>query len=109
MKTRLLILAGLIGVCCLISCEKAEDTLPKLEVVDDVCTKMDDINFTEYCYDNFDVNKDGKVSMKEANAVKVMFCSCSVVSCAGIEYFSNLELLSIGGYATTSCSARYNL
>ena len=99
MKTRLLILAGLIGVCCLISCEKAEDTLPKLEVVDDVCTKMDDINFTEYCYDNFDVNKDGKVSMKEANAVKVIFCSSSVVSCAGIEYFSNLELLSIGGYA----------
>ena len=99
MKTRLLILAGLIGVCCLISCEKAEDTLPKLEVVDDVCTKMDDINFTEYCYDNFDVNKDGKVSMKEANAVKVIFCSSSVVSCAGMEYFSNLELLSIGGYA----------
>lgn len=104
MKTRLLILAGLIGVCCLISCEKAEDTLPKLEVVDDVCTKMDDINFTKYCYDNFDVNKDGKVSMKEANDVKVMFCSCSVVSCAGIEYFSNLELLSIGGIVNGSLS-----
>lgn len=97
MKTKLLILAGLVGVSCLMSCEKAEDTLPKLEAVDDVCTKMDDINFTKYCYDKFDVNKDGKVSMKEANAVKVIFCSSSVVSCAGIEYFSNLELLSIGG------------
>lgn len=112
MKTKLLIIAGLIGVCCLISCkkegmdnhgnsnvdgDKTEDTLPELEEVDDVCTKMDDINFTKYCYDKFDVNKDGKVSMKEANAVKVIFCSSSVVSCAGIEYFSNLELLSIGG------------
>lgn len=97
MKTKLLIAAGLVGVSCLMSCEKAEDTLPKLEAVDDVCTKMDDINFMKYCYDKFDVNKDGKVSMKEANAVKVIFCSSSVVSCAGIEYFSNLELLSIGG------------
>ncbi len=109
MKTRLLILAGLIGVCCLISCEKAEDTLPKLEIVDDVCAKMDDINFTKYCYDNFDVNKDGKVSMKEANAVKVIFCSCSVVSCAGIEYFSNLELLSIGGIVNGSFSMEPNI
>lgn len=109
MKTRLLILAGLIGVCCLISCEKAEDTLPKLEIVDDVCTKMDDINFTKYCYYNFDVNKDGKVSMKEANAVKVIFCSCSVVSCAGIEYFSNLELLSIGGIVNGSFSMEPNI
>ena len=50
--------------------EKTEETLPELEEVDDVCTKMDDINFMKYCYDNFDVNKDGKVSMPEANAVK---------------------------------------
>ena len=72
MKTKLLIAAGLVGVSCLMSCEKAEDTLPKLEAVDDVCTKMDDINFMKYCYDNFDVNKDGKVSMPEANAVKTI-------------------------------------
>ena len=96
MKTRLLILAGLIGVCCLISCEKTEDTLPKLEIVDDVCTKMDDINFTEYCYYFFDKNKDGKVSMEEASAVVLINCgNSSIVSYTGIEYFSNLELLLI--------------
>lgn len=105
MKTKLLIIAWLIGVCGLISCEKAEDTLPKLEVVDDVCTKMDDINFMKYCYDNFDVNKDGKVSMAEANAVKEIsgFDNSSllkVVSYAGIEYFSNLEIIRLGRYDT---------
>lgn len=121
MKTKLLIIAGLIGVCCLISCkkedinhgnsnvdgDKTEDTLPELEDVDDVCTKMDDINFMKYCYDNFDVNKDGKVSMPEANAVKSISYAdlinsgssslCNVVSFTGIEYFSNLENISLGG------------
>lgn len=122
MKTKLLIIAGLIGVCCLISCkkegmdnhgnsnvdgDKTEDTLPELEEVDDVCTKMDDINFMKYCYDNFDVNKDGKVSMYEANAVKSISYAdlinsgslslCNVVSFTGIEYFSNLENISLGG------------
>lgn len=116
MKTKLLIIAGLIGVCCLISCkkegmdnhgnsnvdgDKTEDTLPELEEVDDVCTKMDDINFMKYCYDNFDVNKDGKVSMPEANAVKDIsdrgnVSLSKVVSFAGIEYFSNLERFSLG-------------
>lgn len=122
MKTKLLIIAGLIGVCCLISCkkegmdnhgnsnvdgDKTEDILPELEEVDDVCTKMDDINFMKYCYDNFDVNKDGKVSMPEANAVKSISYAdlinsgslslCNVVSFTGIEYFSNLENISLGG------------
>lgn len=122
MKTKLLIIAGLIGVCCLISCkkegmdnhgnsnvdgDKTEDTLSELEEVDDVCTKMDDINFMKYCYDNFDVNKDGKVSMPEANAVKSISYAdlinsgslslCNVVSFTGIEYFSNLENISLGG------------
>ena len=122
MKTKLLIIAGLIGVCCLISCkkegmdnhgnsnvdgDKTEDTLPELEEVDDVCTKMDDINFMKYCYDSFDVNKDGKVSMPEANAVKSISYAdlinsgslslCNVVSFTGIEYFSNLENISLGG------------
>ena len=101
MKTKLLIIAWLIGVCGLISCEKAEDTLPKLEVVDDVCTKMDDINFMKYCYDNFDVNKDGKVSMAEANAVKEIsgFDNASLLkvrSYAVLVYFSNLEIIRLG-------------
>ena len=66
--------------------------LPELEDVDDVCEKMDDLAFMSYCYKNFDVNGDGKVSMAEANAVKNIDCS-SAVSFKGIEYFTNLETL----------------
>lgn len=39
MKTKLLIAARLVGVSCLMSCEKAEDTLPKLDAVDDCALK----------------------------------------------------------------------
>lgn len=41
--------------------------LPALPDPDDVCSAMDDLNFMAYCYENFDVNKDGKVSVTEAN------------------------------------------
>ena len=112
MKTKLLIIAGLIGVCCLISCKKegmdnhGNSSLPELEEVNDVCTKMDDLNFMKYCYDNFDANKDGKVSMSEANAVRTISSALLInsgsaslhyaVSFSGIEYFSNLENISLG-------------
>ena len=70
--------------------------LPELEETDDVCTKMDDLNFMAYCYDNFDVNNDGKVSMTEANAVKEISLSEDIHSMKGIEYFSNLTSFKCG-------------
>ena len=117
MKTKLLIIAGLIGVCSLISCKKESmdnhGNLPELEDVDDVCTKMDDINFMKYCYDNFDVNKDGKVSITEANAVKDIsdrdnVSLSKVVSFAGIEYFSNLERFSLSSNDVKTLDLMYN-
>ena len=66
--------------------------LPELEDVDDVCEKMDDLEFMSYCYKNFDVNGDGKVSMAEANAVRNIDSS-TASSFKGIEYFTNLETL----------------
>ena len=87
--------------------------MPELEDVDDVCTKMDDINFMKYCYDNFDVNKDGKVSITEANAVKTIsdrdnVSLSKVVSFAGIEYFSNLERFSLSSSDVKTLDLRYN-
>ena len=62
-----------LATCALLSCNKViyinqEDdkkttSLPKMLDPDDVCTSMDDLNFMKYCYENFDVNKDGKVSL----------------------------------------------
>ena len=74
-----------------LACNKAG-----LETTDDVCTKMDDINFMKFCYANFDANGDGKVSMEEANAVKKFVCNNQqVASVKGIEYFSNIESLNL--------------
>lgn len=79
------------------ACEDGNDDFIKLKEVDDVCTMMDDINFMAYCYEEFDVNKDGKVSMEEAAAVRAMSLSDAdgyVRTIKGIEYFTNLEYLS---------------
>lgn len=72
--------------------------LPPLPDPNDVCSCMDDIVFMQYCYDNFDVNHDGKVSPTEAAAVPEMILGAEndalpVKSLTGIGYFTNLELL----------------
>lgn len=68
--------------------------LPDLPDPNDVCSCMDDIIFMQYCYDNFDVNKDGKVSKIEALAVaKIDLTRLEIKTLTGISYFSNLEIL----------------
>lgn len=79
--------------------------LPELEETDDVCTKMDDLNFMAYCYDNFDVNNDGKVSMTEAHAVTTIECN-NATSFAGLEYFTNIK--SFSSTSVEKADFRYN-
>ena len=75
----------------------------ELKEVEDVCTQMDDINFMNFCYTYFDVNKDGKVSMTEANAVREIFVSEeNIKSLIGIEYFTNLTRLQCNSNNLTS-------
>lgn len=78
----------------LLSCEKDND-LPVLpEDPNDVCSAMDDIIFKKYCYDNFDLNNDRKISISEANAATVIDVdSKGIKSLKGIEYFANLTYL----------------
>ena len=72
-------------------------TIPKhakssLADPDDICTAMDDVKFMEYCYQNFDVNKDGKVSPVEAKSVRSIDISeLKIYSIKGVEYFEILE------------------
>ena len=79
--------------------------LSPLEEVDNVCTKMDDLGFMSYCYENFDVNKDGKVSMAEASAAKSIACS-KASSFAGLEYFNNLK--NFESHSVETVDFRYN-
>ena len=80
-----------------VACQKIEDIVKK---DDDICAKMEDIVFMQFCYDNFDVNDDGKVSKSEAEAVSVIDMSSKsksdyddLKSLKGIEYFTNLKEL----------------
>jgi hypothetical protein len=75
----------------ILSCEKR---FP-LKEVDDVCTQMEDINFMKCCYNAFDANNDGKVSMQEASAAHTLSCGENVTSFKGIEYFTRLEKLDL--------------
>ncbi len=93
-----------------VGCSKNEDSennpdrpnkpspLPDLPDPNDVCSCMDDIIFMQYCYDNFDVNKDGKVSQIEAAAVsEIDLTDFEIKTLTGIGYFSNLEILNCKG------------
>ena len=88
----------------LAGCSKDDDNetpgLPPLPDPDDVCSCMDDVVFMQYCYENFDANKDGKVSKIEANAVTKMDLgdnnhqdAYDVKTLTGICYFPNLEII----------------
>ena len=85
--------------------DKPLTELPALEETDDVCTKMDDIDFMAYCYENFDVNGDSKVSMIEANAVTTIECN-NATSFAGLEYFTNIK--SFKSSSVKTADFRYN-
>lgn len=89
-----------------IGCSKNDENepltdYPQMSDPDDVCSAMDDIEFMRYCYENFDVNKDGKVSPIEAQAVTTISFGnnntdgivTKVKSLKGIQYFTNLTTL----------------
>ena len=62
-----------------------------------------DNNFREYLLDNFDVNKDGEISVAEALLVKTIDCrDKDIYSLNGIEYFTNLITLHCAGNNLTS-------
>ena len=102
-------IAILLTICFFYSgCTKDNPII--LKEVEDVCEQMDDIKFMEYCYSNFDVNSDGKVSMIEAAAVKEIYVGKkSITSLNGIEYFTNLEELECSANKLTSLDVRKNV
>ena len=85
--------------------DKPQTELPTLEETNDVCSKMNDLNFKVYCYEYFDLNGDSKVSMTEANVVTTIECN-DVTSFAGLEYFTNLK--SFSSSSVQKADFRYN-
>lgn len=112
MKKLLFIVAAMFAAVSFSSCDKDDDNKdddngggsdfarPALPDPNDVCSCMDDLVFMKYCYENFDVNKDGKVSKTEANAVTKIDLgdndyqdAYDVKTLTGICYFPNLEII----------------
>lgn len=86
----------------LISCGSNDDELPSLADIDDVCTAMDDLNLMKWCYENYDVNGDNKVSRTEAAAVRDFTPDekIELKSVKGLEYFTGVEVLKLKGTFT---------
>lgn len=63
-----------------------------------ICSKMKDAVFAEFCRAHFDKDGDGVVSPEEAAAVTEIKCpSMGIVSLEGIEEFPNVEVLDVSG------------
>ena len=96
----------LVAASLLVACNKETQ---EIKFVEDVCLQMEDINFMKYCYDNFDVNHDGIVSMSEAQSVKkIDVHSKDINSLKGIEYFSQLSELDCAFNNLTSLDVSKN-
>lgn len=95
-------IALLLALCTILffGCSKDDNQLPELPklpdlpILDDVCSAMEDPIFINYCYANFDSDKNGKISAEEANKVNyIAFYDTDLISLKGIEYFPNLTTL----------------
>ena len=62
------------------------------KAIDDLVTSMDDVAFKNYCLENFDTNKDGKLTIEEGECVySINVEGLDIVSLKGIENFPNLQ------------------
>ncbi|MDD4491895.1 MAG: hypothetical protein PHV09_05155, partial [Bacteroidales bacterium] len=116
-------IALLLALCTILffGCSKDDNQLPELPklpdlpILDDVCSAMEDPIFINYCYANFDSDKNGKISAEEANKVNyIAFYDTDLISLKGIEYFPNLTTLvcantNLKKLDVTRCSALIKL
>jgi len=102
MKRILLAAAALLPL--LAACSKHGDPLPK-----DVCATINDQNFKNYCYANFDRDRDGVVSKEEAELVtSLRINDRSITSVDGISAFSKIESIDVSGSSITSLDLSRN-
>ena len=63
-----------------------------------ICSKMKDAVFAEFCRAHFDKDGDGVLSPEEAAAVTEIKCpNLNIASLEGIEEFPNVEVLDVSG------------
>ena len=83
--------------------------LPEVEEGDNICDRMDDMEFIAYCYQNFDANQDGVFSLAEAETVRMVdIREKNIFSVKGIEYFKNLNSLDVSDTPLLELDLRHN-
>ena len=76
---------------------------------DEIIDKITDAVFRAYCLENFDADRDGKISVAEADAVvNIDIAYTGINSLGGIEYFSNLEVLECNDNGLTTLNVSKN-
>ena len=90
MTMKRLIVFSMLSLAVFASCSKDNS----LKIVEDVCVQMKDDAFASYCRSEFDTDKDGKVSMKEASLAEIIdIKEKGISSLKGLNYFFNLKTL----------------
>ena len=108
---RLILFIGVLPLMLLLSnCTHKESKNKAVEILDEnVIVEIPDLNFMAYLLENFDTNKDGKISLSEAKAVTVIDCSNrDIKDLTGIEKFENLERLNCSNNQLDELDVRYN-
>lgn len=71
--------------------------------------EIPDATFKSYLVENFDKNKDGNISVEEANAIKELnIAGKGIEKLDGIEQFANLEKLDCSNNQLDELELRYN-
>ena len=96
-------ISALLLALLFVSCAKSGTDLKN------ICSKMKDAVFAEFCRANFDKDGDGVVSQEEAAAVKEIKCpNMDISSLEGIEEFPNVEVLDVSGNKLVSLDLTQN-
>jgi len=108
MKKLILSTSVLLGIFLLTCCGN-KDKQTKQDNDKDNFVIVPDANFKAYLLENFDTDKDGKISLTEAAAVIEIDCSHrKIAALDGIEKFVNLERLICNDNKLDELELRYN-
>ena len=110
MKKIILSLSVLSIMLLLSNCTIGKSKNKGVEVLDEnAIVEIPDANFKAYLLESFDINKDGEISISEANAVVDIDCSNrNIKDLTGIQKFINLERLNCNNNLLEELELRYN-
>ncbi len=97
-------------ISIIVTTTQGQCAIVKVQVEINTIIDIPDANFKAYLVENFDTDKDGEISLQEAEAVTEINCSKkNISSLEGIEYFTDLTGLWCGDNNLTSLNLQKNI